>query len=213
MIAALFVQKNGCYYGLPGVDPWDEERDARKYAGPWPVVAHPPCARWCTMAKLVELRHGTKVGEDHGCFASALASVRAYGGVLEHPAASLAFARFRLPIPVFGVWTSTVKGEWVTEVAQVAYGHRARKLTWLFYCGSTPPVALNWSIPTWVPPAGDMRKGRGRAEYMGKRERAATPPAFRDLLLSLAATSALRTSQPIEAAPCRSRARKSPSSQ
>jgi hypothetical protein len=42
MIAALYVQKNGAYYALDGVDPWDEERDARRYAGPWPAVAHPP---------------------------------------------------------------------------------------------------------------------------------------------------------------------------
>lgn len=35
MIAALFVQKGGVYWDLPGVDPWDEERDARLYAGPW----------------------------------------------------------------------------------------------------------------------------------------------------------------------------------
>lgn len=33
MIAALFVATGGAYYGLPGVDPWDAERDARKYAG------------------------------------------------------------------------------------------------------------------------------------------------------------------------------------
>jgi hypothetical protein len=46
MIAALFVERNGIYFGIPGVDPWDERRDARTYAGPWPVVAHPPCARW-----------------------------------------------------------------------------------------------------------------------------------------------------------------------
>lgn len=46
MIAALYVQTGGCYFGLPGVDPWDEARDARKYAGPYPVVAHPPCQRW-----------------------------------------------------------------------------------------------------------------------------------------------------------------------
>jgi hypothetical protein len=46
MIAALYVEPNGAYFGLPGVDPWDQARDARKYAGPWPVVAHPPCERW-----------------------------------------------------------------------------------------------------------------------------------------------------------------------
>lgn len=42
MIAALYVQTGGCYFGLPNVDPWDVHRDARKYDGPWPVVAHPP---------------------------------------------------------------------------------------------------------------------------------------------------------------------------
>jgi len=44
-VAALYVETGGVYYGLPDVDPWDEERDARLYAGPWPVVAHPPCSR------------------------------------------------------------------------------------------------------------------------------------------------------------------------
>ena len=45
-VSALFVQTDGAYFGLPHVDPWDEKRDARKYAGPNPVVAHPPCQRW-----------------------------------------------------------------------------------------------------------------------------------------------------------------------
>jgi hypothetical protein len=46
-VAALYVEKDGAYFGLPGVDPWDEERDATLYDGPYPVVAHPPCNRWC----------------------------------------------------------------------------------------------------------------------------------------------------------------------
>lgn len=46
MIAALFVETDGCYFGLDGVDPWDILRDAREYRGPHPVVAHPPCQRW-----------------------------------------------------------------------------------------------------------------------------------------------------------------------
>lgn len=69
-VAALYVQKDGAYFGLPDVDPWDEARDATRYDGPHPVVAHPPCARWCRLAGLVEARWGHKRGEDGGMFAS-----------------------------------------------------------------------------------------------------------------------------------------------
>src|SRR6266542_1132660 len=53
-VAALYVDPNGVYASLPDVEVWDEARDARLYAGPWPVVAHPPCARWCRLAGFVE---------------------------------------------------------------------------------------------------------------------------------------------------------------
>ena len=49
-VAALYVESDGPYAGLDGVDVWDEARDARTYAGPYPVVAHPPCARWSVAA-------------------------------------------------------------------------------------------------------------------------------------------------------------------
>ena len=63
-VAALYVETGGAYFGLAGVDPWDQPRDARKYAGPWPVVAHPPCDRWCQMAPVNQARYGHKVGDD-----------------------------------------------------------------------------------------------------------------------------------------------------
>lgn len=44
-VAALYVETDGCYFGQPGVDAWDIERDARGYAGPHPIVAHPPWMR------------------------------------------------------------------------------------------------------------------------------------------------------------------------
>jgi hypothetical protein len=89
MIAALFVESSGCYSNLSHVDIWDKERDARKYRGTYPVVAHPPCQLWGNMAPINYNRWGgehNKPGNDGGCFESALNSVRKWGGVLEHPA-------------------------------------------------------------------------------------------------------------------------------
>jgi DNA (cytosine-5)-methyltransferase 1 len=140
VIAALYVMTGGVYFGVPDVDPWDARRDARTYAGPWPVVAHPPCARWCRLSKLVEHRenkrvaarpllpgfgHGRAVGEDGGTFAAALASVRTWGGVLEHPASSYAWAAHGLQRPPREGWARAADGGWVCEVSQAAYGHRA----------------------------------------------------------------------------------------
>lgn len=162
MIAALYVAKGGCYFGLPDVDPWDEARDARLYAGPWPVVAHPPCARWCRLAKQVESRGGKRVGDDGGTFAAALASVRAWGGVLEHPAFSLAWSAHDLTPPGAFGWTRQAFGDgWVCEVSQAAYGHRAPKLTWLYYIGASPPRRSCGS-------AQQQRRRPRRAEVAGK---------------------------------------------
>lgn len=143
MIAALFVELGGVYYApeLAGlVDPWDEERDARKYDGPWPVVAHPPCARWCRLAGLVEARWGHRRGEDGGCFAAALAAVRRWGGVLEHPAYSDAWPAHGLAAPsTGGGWELDITGGWSCYVEQGRYGHPAKKATWLHYVGSAAP--------------------------------------------------------------------------
>lgn len=143
-VAALFVARGGCYCDLPGCDAWDEARDARLYAGPWPVVAHPPCSRWCRLAGLVEARWGHKRGEDGGCFASALASVRRWGGVLEHPAYTDAWAKFLLPVPPrHGGWVRGLCGGWTAHVEQWHYGHPAKKATWLYAFGCELPD-LRW---------------------------------------------------------------------
>ena len=107
MIAALYVETDGVYSNLPGVDPWNEERDARQYIGPYPVVAHPPCQRWGRYWHGAPNNpHQYRMGEDGGCFAAALTSVRNYGGVLEHPAHSHAWKFFGLIPPMSaGGWT------------------------------------------------------------------------------------------------------------
>ena len=67
MIAALFVESGGVYSNIPNVDPWDEARDARTYHGPWPVVAHPPSARWGRYWHGAPRKpHQYRLGEDGG---------------------------------------------------------------------------------------------------------------------------------------------------
>lgn len=189
MIAALYVQKNGCYFGLPGVDPWDEARDARLYAGPWPVVAHPPCQLWVNFAALNFKRWGgehNRPGNDGRCFAAALAAVRQWGGVLEHPASSNAWAAHDLPDPL-GPWSREMLGPgWVCEVWQSAYGHRARKRTWLYYVGAVPPAPLRWERREGEAQIGKFDR---RLPTIAGKAASATPPAFREALLSLARQS------------------------
>ena len=192
-IAALFVQEGGAYYGIPDVDPWPESRDARLYPGPWPVVAHPPCSRWCRLAGLVEARWGHKRGEDGGCFTSALASVRRWGGVLEHPAYSDAWSAFSLPTPPtrHGGWIRGLCGGWACHVEQGRYGHPAKKATWLYAFGTDLPT-LRWgsdldvessALVSWC---GNHTKAGESRPRVGKAVAAASPPAFRDVLLDMA---------------------------
>lgn len=196
MIAALYVETGGAYYGLDGVDPWDEARDARLYPGPHPVVAHPPCSRWCRLAGLVEARWGHRRGEDGGCFAAALAAVRTWGGVLEHPAYSDAWARFDLPVPPrSGGWVRGIDGGWACHVEQSRYGHVAKKATWLYAFGAPALPSLRWgssldseitALVSWC--GNHVRSGEIRPR-VGKAAAARTPEAFRAMLIELAASS------------------------
>ncbi len=196
-LAALFVQPDGCYAGLPDVDTWPEARDARRYTGPLPVVAHPPCQLWGAMAVVNYARWGgdhNKPGNDGGCFAAALDAVRTWGGVLEHPAKTKAWAAHGLAKPEGMGWQRTLDGGWVCEVWQSAYGHRAAKATWLYYHGTNPPFELRWARPEGTHQIGfhDQRGKAANKPTLGKREANATPLEFRDELLRLACLSVCR---------------------
>lgn len=196
-VAALFVDSGGIYSTLDGVECWGVERDARTYAGPHPVVAHPPCTRWCRLAGLVEARWGHRRGEDDGCFASALQSVRSWGGVLEHPAYTAAWPAYGLPAPHAEAWQRTLCGGWVCHVEQGRYGHAAKKATWLYGYG-IEPSSLQWgrvsdaqasSLVSWC----RNYNPHDTRRRIGRKEASATPRAFAELLVSLArSTGGLR---------------------
>ena len=201
LVAALFVQPGGCYGSLPWVDAWPESRDARLYDGPLPVVAHPPCQLWGAMAVINFSRWGgdhNRPGNDGGCFASAIGAVRKWGGVIEHPAGTRAWAAHDLTAPVTMGWQRVMCGGWVCEVWQSAYGHRANKATWLYYHGTRPPGELRWARIVGTHQVGypDQRGKARNKPTLPKREASATPERFRDALIALALQANSLLNQP-----------------
>jgi hypothetical protein len=202
VIAALYVEDGGGYFGIDGVDPWPESRDARQYAGPYPVVAHSPCQRWGRFWHgSTRKPHQFKLGDDGGCFASALVAVRRWGGVLEHPADSHAWKWFGLVPPKrYAGWQDAGDGIGSTCcVEQGHYGHMSRKPTWLYAVRCVLPD-LDWSRGEQrLHPTALARHGYAKARRIGMTAmvggkhktaiRNATPAPFRDILIAMAETA------------------------
>lgn len=95
-----------------------------------------------------------------------------------------------MPEPI-GAWQRDIFGGWSCRVEQAQYGHRARKATWLYMHGCEP-LPLRWGESgdpaTWISWCGNHNNGKV-VKRMGKRERNATPPEFRDALISIARTA------------------------
>lgn len=177
-VAALFVRRDSIYKTFPGVDCFDIERDARTWAGGAGVVAHPPCRAFGRLRTFAKPR----VDEKHLAY-FAVAAVRKFGGVLEHPASSTLWAEQMLPRPggssqqfdAFGGWTLCVDQSW--------FGHTSQKRTWVYIVGLQPGDTPR--IP--------LRLGRvhGKVETMSKAAREETPPAFAAWLVEVATLAQL----------------------
>lgn len=189
-VSALYIDPRGPYPKLVE-DWWDEERDARHYFGPNPIVAHPPCGPWG------RLRHLCR-NQPVDCAPIAVEQVRLWGGVIEHPAHSKLFDHLALPKP--GDPPDPFGGR-TFEVEQVRWGHVARKRTWLYCVG----IDNLGPMPPPREPTHWLSGGRGHAGKKAKttpvppgirvaseQQRRRTPLAFATLLLDLASTAKSR---------------------
>jgi hypothetical protein len=164
------------YFNLPYIEPWDIEKNAFLYKGSFTVIAHPPCERW---GKYWGGGPNSKIkklwGDDQGAFYHSLWCVRQFGGVIEHPEASKAFAFFGLPRPRrTGGWSEKDKyGGRSCCVAQGHYGHLAQKFTWLY------AIIPNYPEMVW-----GKCVGKVHCELLSKKERTVTPVPFRNMLIS-----------------------------
>jgi hypothetical protein len=182
-IAALYVDPRGPYPKIPGVDCWDESRDARNYARPGPVIAHPPCGPWGSLSHVCH-------GRAKDCGPIAVEQVRRHGGVLEHPARSKLFMQTAPGHAIHGWGDLPLPGQtdgiggYTIEVCQVEWGHVARKRTWLYLVGvphdaiEAPPYPGR--VPThWVSGRHKPYAGADRMRAAGKRPPGLCPPEIK----------------------------------
>lgn len=198
-VAALFVREDSVYKTMANVDAWDLPRDARRWPGGMPVVAHPPCRGWG------RLSHFAKPRDDELALGPwAVSQVRRFGGVIEHPAESKLWGYCSMPWPGrapdrFGGWSFYIR--------QCDWGHRAEKLTWLYLVGSHPDYLPAFPEPREATHVIAMDKRRGRGADIGQRlrkgmsgwrpevskaEREHTPPALAEWLVELARRCTVR---------------------
>ncbi|QTR47758.1 hypothetical protein J9253_07520 [Thiothrix litoralis] len=183
-VAVLFARNDSVYKQLPDVDVYDESRDARTYAGVYPVVAHPPCRAWG------RLRHMAKPQPHEKALAFfAVEQVRKCGGVLEHPAGSTLWQAAGLPEP----GETDQAGGFTLVVPQQWWGHKAEKMTRLYICGlrpgELPPFSMVMGEASHICGTSGRRSDGTRSDRrkeISKREREATPPAFAEWLVALA---------------------------
>lgn len=165
-VSALYVARNSIYKQL-GLDSWDIDRDARAFAGPGPVIAHPPCGHWGRYAHSCRLP-----GKD--CGPIAMEQVRKYGGVLEHPTSSRLFEYCGTPREP-GQYD--LYGGMIIRLNQCDWGHEAEKSTCLYVVGLTSPPRLTPCRPS---------ARRRPCERLTSGARSRTPLPFALLLLCLA---------------------------
>ncbi len=188
-VAVLFARADSVYKAIPECDVWDAERDARRWPGGAPVVAHPPCRAWGTLRALAKPRPDEKE-----LAVWAVAQVRKFGGVLEHPKRSTLWPHCGLP----AIGEKDIFGGWTLPIFQSSWGHRAEKATLLYIVGCAPaqipdmPFVLGEASHV-IASSGRRTDGsrmhrgdKGWRPEVNKSEREHTPPALAEWLVALA---------------------------
>ncbi len=183
-VAVLFARADSIYKTMPGCDVWDIDRDALKWPGGAPVIAHPPCRAWGRLAHMAKpLPHEKDLAR------WAVVQVQTYGGVLEHPAGSALWSDMGLPEP----GAHDTHGGWTLVIAQNWWGHRAQKMTRLYIVGcepcALPAVPIKLGRATHVIASPTARQRRGHPDFrpeVTKAEREHTPPQLAEWLCEVA---------------------------
>lgn len=164
MISILCAKKDSLYKTIPGIDVWDEDRDAYFFTGSNPVITHAPCAQWSRMKAFAKENKDQK---ELAYFC--LNKVIRNGGIFEHPAGSSFFKEAGVTKNIY-------------SVDQSWWGFAAKKHTYLFFHGCKPiQFPLFNHIPSKVI---NKFRHKGNPIELNKRERATTVIPFAHFLIN-----------------------------
>jgi hypothetical protein len=173
VISVLFARRDSIYKTMSECDVWDEDRDARRYVGSNPVIAHPPCRFWGNLRFLRKVKENMTHAE-RALAVWSIGVVNRNGGVVEHPITSNLFKRITDYSPGY-----------VLPVDQYWWGHPCRKRTGLYIVGcerkDIPPIPYELDGP---------RRIKMNDTFSWDPVREATPPEFAGWLVDLAKRAA-----------------------
>ena len=177
-IAALCVSHTSIYKKLPNIECWDQKRDAAKFSGGMPVVAHPPCRAWSafTAHQTVDVEPEEMELGIHCCD-----MLKQNGGVLEQPAHSRLFQAGSLPEP----GDAGSKDLFSLQVDQSWWGYALKKGTWLCFSGVDPEF-IELVMPT---NRTDIPESKKLWNTFSKHQRSTTTLWFAEWLCMVARAS------------------------
>lgn len=168
MISVLYTKNNSIYNTL-NVDTWNIKRNATKWPGGNPIIAHPPCRTWGNYRHKAKPSPGEKQLAIH-----AIIMARLWGGIVEHPKTSTLWNTMNIPKP----GQTDQYGGWTLNIDQIWWGHRAQKNTTLYIVGckpkQIPPLPITFTLQ------------QKTIEQMAKPEREHTPIKLAIWLIQLA---------------------------
>lgn len=126
-VAALFIDRHSAYKLIPGVDCWDARRDATRWPGGVPFVAHPNCRTWATLS-----RFSTADRNELALALICLAWALTGPAIIEHPRASRLWR-----------WTKRFPRFQHLDVLGAEWGGKTPKPTRLALAGVTPRALLS----------------------------------------------------------------------
>ena len=166
MIPVLFTDDKSNYDLFNCFSTYNRHRNAFTFSERTPLIAHPPCRLFSRLRQF-----STADRKEKQCAYFALAQVRMFGGILEHPRSSTLWknGNFNLSgeIDIYGGFLRSVNLSW--------FGFPAEKKTMLYFVGISPSDLPAFPLSLDAPLSTISTSKNSSLQEVQKKYRSSTP--------------------------------------